>query len=81
MSYMDYKGAWLNKLCKEKRMIKQIFWNIMFIIFCIVALILVYYFTSESCDSSSFFREGLTAGASAIIGGLALQTVMDIRNI
>lgn len=63
----------------EKLKFKRGTYTAFFIIACIGFLIFYYYYALQLPDSIGFVREGVTAGVSAIIGGLAVESILRLE--
>jgi uncharacterized membrane-anchored protein len=63
----------------EKQKTRKYIYTTIFILACIGFLIVFYYYALKLPDSVNFIREGITAGITAIIGGLALESILDLK--
>jgi len=63
----------------KKTEIKRGIRSALFIMCCIVFLIGFYWYANNLPNSIGFVRDGVTAGVSAIIGGLALEAILRLN--
>ena len=59
--------------------IKRGMYSALFIMCCIAILIGFYWYADNLPNSIGFVRDGVTAGVSAIIGGLALEAILRLN--
>jgi len=64
---------------KELLTFNKIVVNLTTIALCIV-LILCFYYAVSKYDTPDYLKEGITSVVSALIGGIAADTLMHIRN-
>jgi uncharacterized membrane-anchored protein len=64
---------------EEKDKIRRAAFTVIYILACVGLLIVFYFYEERMPESLGFVKEGITAGVSAIIGGLALQSILDLR--
>ena len=64
---------------RKKTGIKRGIYSALFIMCCILFLIGFYYYADSLPTSIGFVRDGVTAGVTAIIGGLALESLLRLH--